>query len=181
MAIPKDKGARDLMLRMARPRTVEPFTTWWHETSLEHFTRLIAYCVNDVKSERLLDRAVPELSPRERKIFEADHRINQRGLNVDTVLVGKLHALAGQAKKGLAADLVRITNGQVTTPNQVAKLKDWLAGMGVDLPDLRRGTVSRTLLNPTLASGRQDSPPGPPGRLPLLRGQAGRHPGCTLA
>jgi DNA polymerase len=151
--IPKDKGARDLMLRMARPRTTEPTVTWWHETSVEHFTRLVAYCVNDVQAERELDHAVPELSPRERKIFECDHRINQRGLNVDTTLVGKLHTLAGQAKRGLAADLVRITNGQVSTPNQVTKLREWLVGMGVDLPDLRRATVARILLTGALPDG----------------------------
>lgn len=150
LAIPKDRGARDLMLRMARPRTTEPEITWWHETSLEKFIQLTAYCVNDVKAERLLDRTVPELSRRERLVFEADHRLNQRGLHVDVVLVNKLHALAGQAKRELAAELVRVTNGQVTTPNQVLKLRAWLAGVGLDLPDLRRGTVARTLLRTDL-------------------------------
>lgn len=153
LAIPKDPGARDLMLRMARPRTTEPETTWWHETSPEHFTRLCAYCVTDVQAERLLDRAVPELSPRERMIFEADHRINQRGLHVDTTLVSRLHALAGQAREGLAVQLVRVTNAQVSTPNQVARLQAWLQGMQVQLPDLRRGTVARVLLRTDLAGG----------------------------
>jgi DNA polymerase len=156
LSIPKDKGARDLMLRMARPRSFDVVTgapEWWHETSVEHFTRLTAYCVTDVQAERELDRAIPELSPRERKVFEADHRINQRGLNVDTLLVGRLHVLAGQAKLGLSRELVRLTNGQVTTPNQVAKLREWLTDRGVDLPDLRRGTVARALLDPSLADG----------------------------
>lgn len=150
LAIPKDQGARDLMLRMARPRTLSPLT-WWHETSPEHFTRLCAYCVTDVRAERLLDREVPELSARERRIFEADHRLNQAGLNVDLTLVEKLHALAATAKASLTQDLVRTTNGQVTSPNQVARLRAWLAGVGEELPDLRRPTVARALLRQDLA------------------------------
>jgi DNA polymerase len=151
LAIPKDAGARDLMLRMARPRTVTPTVTWWHETSPEHFKRLQDYCATDVEAERLLDRTVPELSPRERAIFEVDHAINQRGLRVDERLVHRLHDLAAEARHRITRDLIRATNAQVTTPNQVARLKTWLAGVGVDLPDLRRATVQARLLDPALA------------------------------
>ena len=150
LAIPKDVSARDLMLRMARPRTTVPETTWWHETSPEHFARLCAYCATDVEAERLLDKTVPELSPRERAIFEADHALNQRGLRVDELLVTRLRTLAGEAKRQLTAQLMRVTNGQVITPNQVARLRAWLAGIGLDVPDLRRTTVQALLLRDDL-------------------------------
>jgi DNA polymerase len=142
LAIPKDTSARDLVLRMARPRTRSPLT-WWHETSPEHFARLCAYCATDVEAERLLDQQLPELSARERAIFEADFAINQLGIRVDAQLVRQLHALAGEAKVKFTQDIVRLTNGQVSSPAQVARLRDWLAFMGVDTPDLRRGTVAR--------------------------------------
>lgn len=150
LAIPKDVGARDLMLRMARPRTMVPEITWWHETSPEHFARLCAYCVTDVEAERLLDRTVPELSPRERQIFEVDHYLNQRGLRVDEALVTRLRSLTEAAKLDTNRRLVRLTNAQVTTPSQVAKLRAWLAGVGVDTPDLRRGTVQSLLARKTI-------------------------------
>jgi DNA polymerase len=150
LAIPKDVSARDLMLRMARPRTTIPETTWWHETSPEHFARLCAYCATDVEAERLLDKTVPELSARERAIFEADHQLNQRGLRVDELLVTRLRTLAGEAKRQLTAQLMRVTNGQVITPNQVARLRAWLAGIGLDVPDLRRTTVQALLLRDDL-------------------------------
>jgi len=150
LAIPKDVSARDLVLRMARPRTTVPEITWWHETSPEHFARLCAYCRTDVEAERLLDRMIPELSPRERAIFEIDHALNQRGLWVDEHLVHRLRELAEEAKRDTNARLTRVTNAQVTTPNQVAKLRGWLAGVGVDTPDLRRGTVRALLLHPAV-------------------------------
>ena len=80
------------MLRFARPRSLEPLT-WWHETDPERFQRLIDYCAQDVLAERELDRRVPELSPRERLVFELDHKINQRGIGVDHALVVELAAL----------------------------------------------------------------------------------------
>lgn len=146
----KDASAQGLMLRMARPRTLTPTVTWWHETSPEHFRRLCAYCVQDVEVERALDKVVPELSAREWGIFKVDHAINQRGLHVDLDLVAKLHGHAEAAKVLANDNLLRATNGQVHTPNQVGKLRGWLAGLNVDLPDLRRGTVQRALDQGTL-------------------------------
>ena len=151
LAIPKDTGARDLMLRMARPRTTEPLLTWWHETSPDHLKRLSAYCATDVEAERLLDKAIPALSPRERAIFEADHDVNQRGLHVDVNLVRRLSRLAGQAK-ALSADALRVvTAGEVSTPNQVLRLRTWLAQQDVACADLRRPTVYRLLQDNALS------------------------------
>ena len=111
IAIPKDAGARDLMLRMARPRTTEPMITWWHESSPDHFKRLCDYCATDVEAERLLI-ARSQLSPRERAIFEVDHYLNQMGLRVDERLVRRLRQLCTEARNQIGLTLVRETNGQ---------------------------------------------------------------------
>jgi DNA polymerase len=187
LAIPKDAGARDLMLRMARPRTWDPIT-WWHETSPSHFQRLCDYCVTDVEAERLVDKLVPELSPRERLVFEADHAINQKGLNVDEALVRQLRDLAQDARTRLTADIVRATNRQVTSPNQVGRLRDWLVGVGVDAPDLRRATVTKLLLQNTITGparsalqARLDMSRSSTAKLDAIlaaRSQDGRVKGC---
>ena len=62
LAIQKDKSARDLMLRFARPRSLNP-VTWWHETDSPRFARLIAYCAQDVDAERALDRRCRNWTP----------------------------------------------------------------------------------------------------------------------
>jgi DNA polymerase len=145
----KDHAARDLMLRFARPRSLDPLT-WWHETDPVRFQRLCDYCVQDVETERELDRRVPELSDRERAIFEIDHALNQRGLNVDLGLVDRLADLAERARATVTDSIVRLTNGQVRSLNQVANLKAWLEFQGVQVPDLRRATVRGLLDQDTL-------------------------------
>jgi len=147
----KDHASRDLMLRFARPRSLSPTITWWHETDPVRFKALQDYCAQDVLAERELDRRVPELSPRERQVFEADHRINQKGIGVDHPLVFELVGLAEHARARLTHDIVRLTNGQVRSLGQVVKLKEWLAFQGVDTPDLRRGTVQALLADQTLS------------------------------
>jgi DNA polymerase len=145
----KDHSSRDLMLRFARPRSFDPLV-WWHESDPVRFQALQDYCKQDVLAERELDRRIPELSPRERLVFEADHRINQRGIGVDHHLVDELARVMGVAQTQLAADIVRLTNGQVRSLNQVAQLKDWLAFQGVEMPNLKRATVERRLADQTL-------------------------------
>jgi DNA polymerase len=149
LGITKDTSARDLMLRMARPRTIEPEITWWHETAPDHWHRLMDYCAQDVAAEREADKHLPELSARERLLFEADHALNTLGMRVDVPLVQRLDELSDQAVRDIRDKLNRLTNGQITSPNQVDKLRRWFAGIGWDLPDLRRDTVQRWLADPS--------------------------------
>jgi DNA polymerase len=145
----KDHSARDLMLRFARPRTLDPLT-WWDQTDPVRFRALCDYCAQDVLAERELDRRVPELSPRERAVFELDHAINQRGLGVDHHLVDELAVLADRARDRLTVWINRFTNGQVRSLNQIVQLREWLKFWGVDTPDLRRATVRTLLQDDTL-------------------------------
>jgi DNA polymerase len=172
LTIQKDPTARDLMLRFARPRSLNP-VTWWHETDPVRFQALCDYCVRDVATERELDTRVPELSPRERQVFELDHQINQRGLGIDQQLVLLLGGLVYEATIHLTAEIVRLTNGQVQSLNQVALLRAWLASRGVDTPDLRRETVRTLLADQSLT--------GPPRTALQARMDASRSSTAKLA
>jgi DNA polymerase len=149
LAQQKDHSSRDLMLRFARPRSLDPLV-WWHESDPVRFQALQDYCAQDVLAERELDRKLPELSPRERQVFELDHAINQRGLGVDHHLVDELARVMGAAQTQLAQDIVRLTGGQVRSLGQVAQLRDWLKLQGVEMPDLKRATVQTQLADQTL-------------------------------
>ena len=168
----KDHSARDLMLRFARPRSFSPLT-WWHETDPVRFQALCNYCAQDVLAERELDRRIPELSQRERLIFELDHWINQEGLGVDHRLVGELAALTRTAQDQLTRGIAALTNGQVRSLNQVAQLRDWLKAQGVETSDLRRATVSAMLADSTLT--------GPPRTALQARLDASRSSTAKLA
>lgn len=145
LAIKKDITARDLMLRMARPRSTDPLT-WWHETDPEKLADLLTYCTRDTAAERLLDTVLPELSPRERWVFEVDGRMNRKGLLLDTDLVRHMTDLADRQLKRLDTAMHRLTDGVVRTTAQVSKLQAWLAHeQDCPVPDLRKFTVQEAL------------------------------------
>lgn len=140
----KDTTAHGLMLRFARPRSLDPLT-WWHESDPERYDQLCAYCAADVAAQRELDQVLPELSPRERRLFELDFAINERGLGVDRGLVRDLANLARVAHAELQHRILTLTTGSVQTTNQVARLRVWLEAHGCDVPNLRRDTVKAWL------------------------------------
>jgi hypothetical protein len=67
--------------------------------------------------------------------------------------VQDLATLTERARDQLGRDVVRLTNGQVTSLNQVAQLRTWLFFQGVDMPDLKRDTVKAWLADPGLPDG----------------------------
>jgi DNA polymerase len=124
----KDKAGHKLMLKLCKPRP-----TWkkkgtgdkYFGTS-EEFEQLEAYCRQDVKAEYALSQALDNLSDKERKIWCLDQTINRRGVQADLPLVNKCIELAAvNEEKGKAA-IAALTDGEVTSPNQVAKLREWI-------------------------------------------------------
>ena len=141
----KDRSAHDLMLRFARPRSTNPLV-WWDQSDPVRFQKLIDYCRQDVLTERELDKALPELSDRERAAFEIDHAINQAGIGIDLDLVDRLSKLTTQAQHELRDKIALLTGGQVRSLNQVQQLRMWLFdNHGLVLDNLRRATVQAEL------------------------------------
>jgi DNA polymerase len=149
----KDASARGLMLRFARPRRLDPDgnPVWWHETDPVRFRDLCAYCAQDVETERVLDRRVPELSRAEHEVFLADHDLNARGLRIDPALVARMQELSQQEKLRINQHLRICTNGRVTSGNQVAKITELLASEGITVPTLRRDDVAELLRDPNVS------------------------------
>lgn len=146
LAIRKDGDARKLMLQMARPRETEPVVTWWHETDPRKLAELMNYCVQDVRAERLVDRVLPDLSPRERRVFQIDGAINLRGLRVDMPLVDRMATLAGDSVAYLDQEMRMLTGGMVKSTAQVGMLQTWLEfDQHCAVPDLRKHTVAEAI------------------------------------
>jgi DNA polymerase len=154
LSIAKDSSARGLMLRMARPRGLNPVTDepiWWDQTDPDKLKQLTDYCVRDVEVERELDRVVPELTAFERRVFEADFRLNRRGLRIDQALVAKMIGLTRAEHVRVNERLSQATDGFVTTGNQVARITEWLGTtQRVSLDQLTREVVTKVLTQPGL-------------------------------
>lgn len=103
-----------------------------------------AYCDQDVETMRDAAKRLGLGFPRgERKVYEVDQLINDRGVRVDLALA---RAAERCFKDNRAEALERIGEiAGVDNGNSVAQLRTWLRGRGVDTEDLRKGTVEELL------------------------------------
>lgn len=128
LEIQKDAEGHSLMLRMAKPRSVEPLR-WWHEEDPERLERLRQYCVRDVEAERAISDVIPHLPPREQEICLLDRKANFHGLRIDVPAARKMLAVAASATARLNEECADITQGACSSPGTAAaKLTAWLGG-----------------------------------------------------
>jgi DNA polymerase len=127
----KDKEGKRLMLQMARPRKVNEDGTylWWDDADRQR--RLGYYCLQDVEVETAADEMLPDLTPRERTIWELDHKINCRGVALDEPMIHRLLGVVDVAKKDLDAQISDLTSGAIKTCNQAKALVAWITDQGV--------------------------------------------------
>ena len=134
--ITKDKDGYRLMLQMCKPRTVEPLTWWDDEERLE---RLQAYCERDVESECAVDNRLPQLSERERRVWEMDQRINDLGVALDLPVVRQALAVVAVMAKRADQQIWRLTNGAVKRTTEAAKIVTWIREQGVPCESIAEG------------------------------------------
>ena len=118
--ISKDKQGYSLMLRMAKPRKVNPLTWWDVPARLE---KLHNYCKQDVEVERKLAGKLRPLTDKEQALWVLDQKINNRGVPVDLTSVNTLIDWCKQERTRLNNEMVRVSNGQVTSCADLVNLK----------------------------------------------------------
>lgn len=154
--IKKDKEGHNVMLQLSKPRKPtknNPDPVFTKEKYPEKYERLYNYCGDDVLSEKSASNLLPELSPYERKVWMLDQIINRRGIYCDIQLCKIAVSFAEKFQKKLLKELVELTEGQVKTAKQVAKLKAWLHSEGVEIPDLQADTVDKFLDKDSVQGG----------------------------
>jgi DNA polymerase len=140
--IGKDMTGRTLMMKMAKPRKVDPLT-WWD--SAENLERLYAYCRTDVEVERALEKRLQPLSEAEQRLWEFDQTVNDRGIHVDIRAVDAAMAVADAAKARLDTRMALLTKGNVATCSKMQDLKDWIASKGIDVDGLAKADITDLL------------------------------------
>lgn len=141
----KDDVGRVNMLALSRPRTGKDKRYSMADYPLR-WRDLIAYCMDDVRAERDLDRSLPDLSETEQRVYELDQVINDRGIRVDIPAVKATLALVNEHKANLE-DAFRTQTGYEVT--QTGKVADWVRSHGYpQLPDLQAASVIAALGDP---------------------------------
>ena len=141
----KDKTGAALMLRMARPRKVnaDGSYTWWN--TKDKIDTLVAYCRQDVRTELSVAETLNDMPDSERRLYQLDQRINDRGVKVDLDLIERVSKLANSASENIDAEIKRLTNGQVKAATNAMDLTAWLRSYGLQVKSVDKQTVTRML------------------------------------
>lgn len=107
--------------------------------------KTLAYCIDDVESERDVARKVPTMTEAEVAVWQLDQRINERGIAIDRDLCDAAVDLVFGATAEGGDDIKRITDGAVERPTQGKRIIAWCLDQGVRLTDLRADTVEGLL------------------------------------
>jgi len=116
------------------------------------FAEFISYCHDDVDTMIGIINSLPS-----NKLSEAEHKawlmtvlLNEYGVPVDAASTKNIYEVTSQYFAVVTESLPDITSGLVTTPNQVKRIKEWLIGEGVDVPNLQAETVETLLARDNL-------------------------------
>jgi DNA polymerase len=132
----KDVEGHKLMMKMCRPQRGKRVFNVPMQLALGE------YCKQDVHAESLVDQQTPTFPARELTIWRLDRKINDRGVPVDLNLCRGAVKILAEANKLAVERLSVLTAGKITSVNQIAKLKEFVAERGVYLPRNVKGTAS---------------------------------------
>lgn len=137
----KDMEGHRLMLKMAKPRRFneDGTITWWDDPA--DIDRNMLYCDRDVEVETQADEMLPPLTARERRVWEFDQLINERGVPIDEPFVERATQLVAYAKKQNDRVMREITDRAVPKCSNDAKLIAWLNERGVECDSLAKGVI----------------------------------------
>jgi DNA polymerase len=144
----KDPEGYAAMLRLSRPRKPrkgeDPTVIHWggRDGDLELLYR---YNRGDVEQERAVWRRVAPLSPAELALWFLDAEINDRGFAVDLELAAAAQEIVDQERTAINAEVATLTDGTITTANQVAKITAFVREHGHQLKTLKKRSVSAVL------------------------------------
>lgn len=126
----KDMGGADIMKKMMHcvqdNGHLGPITP-------EDYERLGSYCVKDTDGEAEVDEYFPGLNPIQRRIWELDQEVNDRGIPFDLVSVAASMDLTFTADDYSNKEMRELTDGAVGAVTQNVKLLTWLRSRGHQL------------------------------------------------
>jgi DNA polymerase len=103
-----------------------------------------------VRTELSVAEVLNEMPDSERRLYQLDQRINDRGVALDVDLVHRVKALAGNASIEIDAEIQRLTKGQVKAATNGMDLVAWLNSHGIATKSVDKQTVARLLTSDKL-------------------------------
>lgn len=150
----KDAQGKRLMLQMSKPRKPRKGEDpngiyWWSEA--EKVQRLIAYNLQDVRTEMAVDERVLPLSEAEQELWFLDQETNDRGVHIDAKLCHAAKRLVACAEDRLDKELAKLTDYAVTGVSNTGQITQFLRAKGLDIPGVAKDVIEGLLIRDDLA------------------------------
>ena len=113
--------------------------------------KLHEYNLMDIAAEAEISSLIPDLSDDELAFWICDHRINDRGVQIDLPVVHAAIRIIESAYAKYNADLSTLTSGAVSAASEVARIKQWLMTYEIHVSSLDALNVRELLERPALA------------------------------
>ncbi len=109
----------------------------------------LSYCAQDVDTLREVHRLLPTWpTPTERLVWNADQRINDRGMAIDLDLC---RIAAGEVDANKSVNKAAFTElTGVDNPGSIQQVQAWAAEAGLELPNCQAATIEALLEDPEL-------------------------------
>ncbi|MBW5867502.1 DNA polymerase I [Yersinia enterocolitica] len=152
----KDKEGKALIQLFCKPRpknsAIRRATSKTHP---EEWKRFLKYAGNDIEAMRAIDKKLPvwNYQGNELALWHFDQLINDRGVQMDTVLAEAAVTAVVDEQKLLAKRTQNLTDNEVQAATQRdALLRHIVESFGIDLPDMQKSTLERRIADPELPS-----------------------------
>jgi DNA polymerase bacteriophage-type len=121
-----------------------------NQPSEEDYKKLYLYCVQDIDASLEILRACPSIliSDYEWRLWRLTCQMNFHGLPIDYEAVEAIKQRVDAHKVVIQEMLPEITNGEITTPNQHARIKKFLNARGVMVKNTMADTLEKLMEEP---------------------------------
>lgn len=157
----KDMSGNRVMLKHSKPTIkwsnwnkkdrIGPEPKKWHDDMLERI-EILEYCIQDVIVERELDNITEPLPDLERKYWILNQEMNHRGVRIDLESVSKINMFTDIILESNRLKVVKLTNGEINSANQVGKIKEYIQDRGYLKESLSASDVKESLKDPELSN-----------------------------
>jgi DNA polymerase len=150
LATQKDAHGHKLIKKYSKPRKPSKNNPapWWSDK--KDLRDIYRYCLTDVKAERELHDALPDLSDFEQSVWELDQKINDRGVLIDIPTVKKILVLVNEEMREITKRVQVLSRGEIDSPTQRAKVLEWINKRGAKMANLQAPTIRDRLLGDDL-------------------------------
>ena len=130
LSVEKDMSGKRVMMQLSKPKSDGTF--WTPETAPAKFSLLYSYCMKDVEVERAAKKLLLPLSPEERKVWLIDHKINNRGVAIDTASVIAASKVIESEKTRLDGEMRLVSEGKIASCSAVSQIANFIGVQSVD-------------------------------------------------